>query len=134
MKYVKAFAGSLAAFLVIDAIWISTVVTKMYAREAPQLMLETPNMGAAAAFYLVYAAGIVALAVRPALQAQSAKLALVNGGILGGIAYGTYAMTNYAVIKGWTATLVIADIPWGIFLTAMCALAGFLAAGRDKTD
>lgn len=132
MTSIKAFFGALLAFLIIDAVWITLVVSPMYAREAPQLMLETPNMGAAAVFYLAYAAGIVILAVNPALKTRSAKTALINGGVLGGIAYGTYSITNYAVIDGWTPTLVISDVPWGIFLTAMCALAGFFAAGRGQ--
>ena len=52
----------------------------------------------------------------------------MNGAIFGGLAYGTYAFTNYAVLKGWTWTLVAADVAWGVVLTAVAAACGLLAA------
>lgn len=128
MTFLKAFAGTIATFLVIDAIWIGTVVRKLYDREVGSLLKASPDMGAAAVFYLAYAAGIVWLAVLPALGAGSVRTALVNGAVLGALAYGTYTVTNYAVLKNWTFTLVWSDIVWGAFLTAVCAACGYFAA------
>ena len=71
---------------------------------------------------------LVYFAVLPALHSGGARLALLNGAIFGGLAYGTYAFTNYAVLKGWTFKLVVADVVWGIVLTAVTAACGLLAA------
>ena len=85
-------------------------------------------MAASAAFYLAYAAGIVLLAVEPAIRAGSAGPALLRGAVLGALAYGTYTVTNYAILEAWTPGLLVTDIAWGTFLTAICAACGYLAA------
>jgi uncharacterized membrane protein len=124
----KAFAGTLVAFLTIDVIWISQVARPMYDQQVGSLLLPNPRVGAALAFYLTYAAAIVYLAVLPALASGGLRTALVNGAVLGGVAYGTYAFTNYALLKGWTFALAAADVAWGIVLTALTAACGLLAA------
>ncbi len=128
MTFTKAFAGVLVAFFAIDILWISRVVRPMYDQQVGGLLRANPQMGAAAVFYLAYAAGIVYFAVLPALPSSGTRLALLNGAIFGGLAYGTYAFTNYAVLKGWTLTLVVADVAWGIVLTAVAAACGLFAA------
>lgn len=128
MTFLKAYAGTLVSFLVVDAVWIALVVRSFYRKEVGHLLSDTPNMAAAGIFYLAYAAGVVVLAVQPAMTAGTVKIALVHGAIIGGIAYGTYTVTNYAVMKGWTMGLVLSDIAWGMFLTALAAGCGYLAA------
>jgi uncharacterized membrane protein len=128
MTYWKAFAGVLIAFFAIDIVWITRVVRPMYDQQVGGMLRANPQLGAAAVFYLMYAAGIVYFAVHPALQSGGARVALLNGAIFGGLAYGTYAFTNHAVLKGWTYTLVFADVAWGIVLTALAALCGLFAA------
>jgi uncharacterized membrane protein len=128
MTFAKAFAGVLVAFFSIDIVWISRVVRPMYAQEVGVLLRANFQIGAAAVFYLMYAAGIVYFAVLPALPSGGARLALLNGAILGGLSYGTYAFTNYAILKEWTFRLVVADVIWGIVLTAVTAACGLFAA------
>jgi uncharacterized membrane protein len=128
MTLAKAFAAVVVAFLAIDVLWISRVVRPMYDQQVGGLLRAEPRVGAAAVFYLIYAAGIVYFAVRPALQSGGVRLAMLNGAIFGGLAYGTYAFTNHAVLKGWTFTLVVADVAWGIVLTAVTAACGLFAA------
>jgi uncharacterized membrane protein len=128
MTFAKAFAGALVAFLAIDMIWIVRVVRPMYSQQVGGLLRANPQLGAALAFYLTYAAGIVYFAVLPALASGGVRTALVNGAILGGLAYGTYAFTNYALLEGWTFTVAAADLGWGIVVTAVTAACGLLAA------
>ncbi len=128
MPLLKAYLGTIVAFVVVDAIWISLFVRHLYRETMGPLLLETPNFLAAGLFYLVYPAGIIVLAVLPALATRKLKTALINGAVLGAVAYGTFALTNYAVFKGWTTSLVLSDILWGAFLTALCAGCGYLFA------
>lgn len=128
MTILKAYAGTLISFLVVDAVWIGFFVRNYYRKEVPHLLSDTPGIWAAGLFYLAYAAGVVFLAVQPAIATGSAKTALLNGAIIGGIAYGTYTITNYAVLKGWTLGLVLSDIAWGMFLTALSAGCGYFVA------
>ena len=128
MTMIKAFIATIVTFLVIDAIWIALFVVDYYETQVGSLMRETPNFIAALVFYLAYAIAVVILAVRPALASERVSEALMLGALLGAIAYGTFTITNYAVLEGWTMGLVISDIAWGTFLTAVVAASGYLAA------
>ena len=128
MVFVKAFVGTLVAFLVIDVVWIVRVVSPMYEEQLGGLLRADPKLGAAVVFYLVYAAGVVYFAVLPAIASGGVRTALAKGAILGGLTYGTYAFTNYALFEGWTVSLAVADVGWGIVLTAVTAACGLLAA------
>lgn len=128
MSLLKAYLGTTISFLVVDAIWISLFVRDYYQQTVGHLLLDSPNYVAAGLFYLAYAAGVVVLAVQPALASHKLKTAVVNGAVLGAIAYGTFTLTNFSVLKGWTTGLVFSDIAWGTFLTALCAVGGYLFA------
>lgn len=128
MSFVKAYLGTIVPFLLIDALWIGLVLGDYYRETVGHLLLDKPNFVPAGLFYLAYAAAIVFLAVRPAITARQLKVSLINGGVLGGIAYGTFTLTNYSVLQGWTTGLVISDIVWGTFLTALSAGCGYLFA------
>ena len=50
-----------------------------------------------------------------------------RGAGLGFVAYATYELTNWAVLRDWPAWIIPIDIAWGLALTAVSALAGKLA-------
>ncbi len=128
MIWFKAYAAAMIAFLVIDGLWIWLFVRKYYQERLGDLMRETPQMTAAVIFYIIYIGGVVYLAVRPGIAAGSMTTALMHGAVLGGFAYGTFTLTNYAILKSWTPGLVVTDMAWGAFLTAVVAAVGYLAA------
>ncbi len=82
---------------------------------------------AAGTFYAFYVAAIVLYAVRGATGTAAAAK---RGAGLGLVAYATYELTNWAVLRGWPARLVPVDLGWGIVLTALAALAGRWAYGK----
>lgn len=125
MKDLKAFFGFITAFLILDAAWIGLVALDLYREQISSIMLDSPRMGFAALFYVAYAGAVVLLAIK---HSQSKSAVLLNGSILGFIAYGTYTVTNYSMLSAWTLTLVVTDILWGGFVTATCALAGYYAS------
>lgn len=133
----RAVAGSAFTLLAMDAVWLSQIAASMYRDEVGELMGESTRWDAVVAFYLLYVAGIVALAVLPALTRGAATKTLPdwasggkNGAILGFVAYGTFGFTNLAVLEAWTLPLVLIDLVWGVVLTASSAAAGVLAGGR----
>ncbi|MEZ4415766.1 MAG: DUF2177 family protein [Gemmatimonadota bacterium] len=81
--------------------------------------------GAALAFYLIYLGGVLLLAVVPAVAEQSLQRALLNGAVLGLVAYAAYDLTNLATLRGFPAGLVPVDLVWGTVLTAAVAAVGF---------
>lgn len=117
-------------FFGLDYFWLTRVANNFYKSEIGALLLPNPNLGAAGIFYIFYIAGIVYFAILPNLASSNWIMALVSGALLGLLAYGTYDMTNYATLKGWTMKVVIVDMAWGLVLTAISASAGLLIAKK----
>jgi uncharacterized membrane protein len=80
-------------------------------------------------FYLFYVAGVVWFVSLPALRAGAPWQALVQGAVLGAMAYGTYEFTNYATLRDWAPKMVAIDLAWGTVLTGMAAAAGVWITG-----
>lgn len=124
-SYATAYAATAVVFFGIDFVWLSTISTSFYRNRIGSLLLDQPNLGVAGLFYLVYVAGIVHFAVMPAVQGTNWATALVNGALLGLVAYGTYDMTNLATLKNWSVSVSVVDVIWGISLTATAATCGY---------
>lgn len=128
--FLVAYLAAGIVFLVIDAIWLTTMADTLYRpllgdRLAPQF-----HLAPAVFFYLIYVGGMVFLAILPALATGGLGKALLNGAVLGLVAYATYDLTNQATLRDWPLTVTLADIAWGTVLTAMASAGGFLAASR----
>lgn len=126
MLYVKAYIATAVVFFTLDYIWLSRMTGSFYRPLIGSLMLDQPRLGVAALFYVIYVAGVVVFAVAPALRAESVVTALMLGALLGGIAYGTYDITNYATLRNWPVMVLVVDVAWGMALTAVSAGAGYL--------
>lgn len=121
MQFFTTYIAGLVAFLVIDFIWLKYVALSFYREQIGHLMLDKPNLGIALLFYLVYVVGVVILAVNPALEKGQWTIAVLYGGLLGLVAYGTYDITNLATLKTWPSIVSIIDMIWGTVLTASVA-------------
>lgn len=121
MIFVKSYIAGLLAFLVIDFIWLKYVALSFYRSNIGHLMTDKPNLAVAGLFYLFYVIGVIVLAVNPALEKQSWMIAMLYGGLLGLVAYGTYDITNLATLKDWPPIVTIIDMIWGTVLTASVA-------------
>lgn len=124
LKYLVAYVATAALFFALDFIWLTSAL-KLYRAQLGDLLLEQPRLGIAAGFYLLYVAGIVVLAIAPALDAGTWWRALVAGAVLGLVAYGTYDITNLATVRGWALGISLIDLCWGTVVTASAATGGF---------
>lgn len=130
MRYLLAYLGSGLVMAVLDAIWLTTVGPRLYRPAIGELLAPEPNLRIAVVFYLVYVAGIVVLAVLPALRDGSALRAILSGAVLGLVAYATYDLTNQATLRVWPSHVTLIDITWGTCVTAAAALGGYWLANR----
>ena len=105
-----AYIATLIAFVALDVTWLMLVAVGLFQSQLGAILRPQPDLIAAAAFYPIYAGGLVMLAVRPALRARSLISAAANGAILGLTAYATFDLTNLAIIKGWTLGLALIEI------------------------
>ena len=129
-KAVWAYMGALLAFLVLDGLWLGVLMSSTYKELLGSLMLAQPKWGPAIVFYLMYVLGVVFFVVLPALARASARRAALAGAFFGLVAYGTYDMTNWATLQGWSAQLALMDMAWGGLLTCLASLSGYWTARK----
>jgi uncharacterized membrane protein len=108
-------------FLLIDMVWLLYLGRDFYVSEIGQLLRQPPNFAAAGGFYLLYVTGLMIMVIWPAVEAQSALRGLLYGALLGLVAYGTYDLTNLAVMKGFSTKIALIDMAWGTILTGSVA-------------
>ena len=126
MQIVILYLTTATVFLVADAIMLKTVMKPLFVKHLGDAVLDSPRMGAAVVFYMFYVAGLLWLVSWPALRDGVPAQALINGALLGAIAYGTYEFTSYAVMRDWSLQQVVIDGLWGTALTGGAAFAGVL--------
>ncbi len=126
-RYLIAYTAMLIGVTAIDAVWIALVMQHMFTTQLGALLAAQPRYEAAAAFYLIYPLGILVLAVAAGDRRQSVVIAARNGAMLGLCSYGTYELTNRATLAVWPLSIVLVDMAWGIFVTALGAVIGYAA-------
>jgi len=125
-----AYAAAALTMLGMDAVWLKVASNLLYRPLLGDILLPGFRPVPAILFYLLYVAGIVIFAVRPALAGGGWPTAATYGALLGLFCYATYDLTNQATLKIWPVTVTIVDMGWGTFLTACVATVGYLAASR----
>ncbi|MHB9002560.1 MAG: DUF2177 family protein [Coriobacteriia bacterium] len=126
-KLAALYAITTVVFFALDFVWLSTATSRIYRPYLGDLLSETPKMGVAAAFYLFYVVGILALAVLPGLREGAMVGALWRGALFGLLAYATYDLTSLATIRDWPWQVSIIDMIWGTSLNSAVAVAGYYA-------
>ncbi len=112
-----------ATLLVLDLTWLGVVARGVYDASLAPLKRPVVFLPAVGLFYALYVVAVVRHAV---LGASSVAEAARRGAGLGLVAYGTYELTNWAVLRDWPSLLVPIDICWGIALTGLAAMVGKL--------
>jgi uncharacterized membrane protein len=129
MVYVTFFIAASIIFLVADALMLRSVIQPVFARHLGEQLYEGGfRLVPAILFYLTYMGGILYFAAIPAIRADAPSLALLNGAILGFVAYGTYELTSWAVMRDWHPQMVAMDLAWGTVLTGGAAWGGVMVA------
>lgn len=121
-RVVGAIAAGVVVFLLMDAAWLSVMASRLYRPAIGHLMREDFDAWAAAAFYLVYFAGVAVFAIAPA---RSTREAWGRGAMFGFVAYATYDLTNQATLRDWAWHVTLADLAWGALVTSSGAAIAF---------
>jgi uncharacterized membrane protein len=121
---------TLVVFVALDAAWIGLVAGPKFQAQLGDILRPEPLLSAALVFYLVYTAGLVHLAVQPAVEQRSLAKAASGGALVGLTAYATFDLTNLTIIRDWTVGLAALDIAWGVVVSALTAVAGSVVGIR----
>ena len=118
------------AFCLVDAVWLGVLAQPTYEHFIGDLLADSPNLGAAAAFYAIFVAGLVWFVIAPALVAGSWRRAAGSGAFFGLVTYATWDLTNLAVLRGFPAALVPIDLAWGAVLSATVSVLTYAVVRR----
>lgn len=124
MRILLPWLAASLTTLALDLLWLGVLAKSLYARHLGHLMAEKVGWPAAFAFYALYGGGVLYFA-----SGSTLRETLTRGALLGLLVYGTYDLTNMAVLRGWSWRISAADVAWGVFLTACASLAAH-KAGR----
>jgi uncharacterized membrane protein len=89
-------------------------------------MLGEIRLGPAILFYLLYVAGTVVFVSGGA--GATWQSTLLYGGLFGFFCYATFELTSMSLLKQWSWAVVVVDVAWGSFVTAVSSTAGLLVA------
>jgi uncharacterized membrane protein len=127
IRWLAAYVGAAVVFAGIDAGWLSLTNGPIYRAALGPLLAPAPRLVPAVLFYVVYLAGVVLFAVRPALATRRWRTAAALGASFGFVAYATYDLTNQATLALWATQVTVFDLAWGTLVTAAGATAGYAA-------
>lgn len=129
MKYFFHFwAISLVLILILDSIWFSLTIERLYKPYLGHIISGKFNYYVAAVFYLIYSLGLSYLILAQGLDANHTGIKILcNGFVLGFIAYAAYDLTNQATIESWPVMITVIDILWGGVVTALVSSISYKA-------
>lgn len=132
LRFTLVYLAVFVTMVVIDMVWLRVIAVQWYADGMGPLLTDSPNLFAAAAFYLLFPVGLVIFAVMPGETSSLLKVATM-GALFGFFAYATYDLTALAVIKNWPVGLTLLDMAWGTLVSGVSAAAGKLAMDALKS-
>ena len=125
MPVIVSYFSMLIFFIIAEMIVLTNIIQPLFKKHIGFLMKEDTNFSIAAIFYFVYVAGVFWFASRAGIKSESFSVAIFSGAFLGLLAFGTYEITNYVILKDWKIELVLVDTLWGIVITGSMAYVGF---------
>jgi len=122
IRTLKVYGVALSVFLVVDLVWIGFIARTFYQDQLGFILASSPNWIAAIIFYLMFVAGLLFFVVIPGLKNNGLKESLFRAALFGILTYGTYDLTNLALIEGWPVLVTVVDIIWGMVLSVIVCL------------
>jgi uncharacterized membrane protein len=118
----------LATFLVmipLDILFLGTIAKSFFFSQVGDMLGEV-RLAPAILFYLLYIVGIVVFV--NGVPEASWQSSLVRGALFGLFCYATFELTAMSLLKHWTWPVVMVDISWGTFVTALSGALGLVLA------
>ena len=119
------YLATLLVIVPIDFLFLGLVAKGFFTSQVGE-MLGTIRLAPAILFYLLYVAGILIFVSAPA--GATWQSTLLYGALFGFFCYATFELTSLSLLKHWTWPVVVVDVEWGTFVTAVASTAGLLIA------
>lgn len=124
-RYVVLYLATLLVIVPIDILFLGVVAKGFFTSQVGHLLGEI-KLAPAILFYLLYVAGTVIFVSGG--QGATWPSTLLYGALFGLFCYSTFELTSMSMLKNWSWAVVVVDIAWGSFVTAVSSTAGLLVA------
>jgi hypothetical protein len=118
------YVATLLVIVPLDFLFLGVVAKGLFTSQVGD-MLGTVRLAPAILFYLLYVVGILIFVSGNAATAQTT---LLYGALFGFFCYMTFELTSMSLLKHWEWTVVVVDIAWGTFVTAVASTLGLMIA------
>ena len=134
MSYLRESIVAVVVLLVLDAIWLGSVMGPRYKTMIAKVQGEAmqPRLWCVGLSYLMLAIGLIFFVIPRIRPSHRLRDSLVWGGLLGVVVYGVYDFTAGAVLTHWDMSLATLDVLWGGVLFAVAAFLGSWIASRSR--
>ena len=126
-RYVVLYLATLIVFIPIDFLFLGMVAKGFFTSEVGDMLGEI-RLAPAILFYLLYVVGITVFVSGPV--GATWQSTLLYGALFGLFCYATFELTAMSLLRHWTWPVVMTDVCWGTFVTALSSTAGLLIANR----
>ena len=126
-RYAVLYLATLIVLIPVDFLFLGMVAKGFFASQVGDMLGEI-RLAPAILFYLLYIAGVLIFVSAPASTTWHSTL--LYGGLFGFFCYTTFELTSLSLLKHWTWPVVLVDVCWGTFVTAVSSTAGLLIANQ----
>jgi uncharacterized membrane protein len=124
-RYAVLYLATLIVLIPVDFLFLGTVAKAFFTAQVGDMLGEV-RLAPAILFYLLYIVGIVVFVSGQA--GATWQSTLLYGALFGLFCYATFELTSLSLLKHWTWPVVIVDVSWGTFVTALASTIGLLIA------
>jgi uncharacterized membrane protein len=124
-RYIILYLATLIVLIPIDFLFLGTVAKSFFTAQVGDMLGEI-RLAPAILFYLLYVAGILIFVSGSA--GTNWQSTLLYGALFGFFCYATFELTSLSLLKHWTWPVVVVDVSWGTFVTAVSSTLGLLIA------
>jgi uncharacterized membrane protein len=126
-RYAVLYLATLIVLIPADFLFLGLVAKGFFTSEVGDMLGEI-RLAPAILFYLLYVVGVLVFVNAPA--GATWQSTLLYGALFGFFCYATFELTSLSLLKHWTWPVVMVDMSWGTFVTALSSTAGFLIANQ----
>ena len=128
-RNVVLYLATLIVLIPIDFLFLGLVAKGFFTSQVGDMLGEI-RLAPAILFYLLYVGGILIFV--SSQGGATWQSTLLYGGLFGFFCYATFELTSLSLLKHWTWPVVIVDVSWGTFVTAVSSTLGLLIANAIK--
>jgi uncharacterized membrane protein len=126
-RYLLLYLATLIVLIPLDFLFLGTFAKGFFTAEVGDMLGEIRGVPAVL-FYLLYGVGIIIFVSGSPDATWPA--ALLYGALFGLFCYMTFELTALSLLKHWTWPVVVLDVSWGTFVTAVSAALGLIITDR----